>query len=243
MAAAAPLPWGLLKEGRAETLALTGGRQGVGQRRTALHCPSPVPQCPHVQASVVKTPGTFALCSSHSVCAFFPLRRSQWLPGRHRAPALQDLYLFTLRTVHVWNKTLGIWTFSLPFCGNKCLYLPEFLLRPPTSSIPKSTHPIQASPSSPRRRASPGGQPSQASGPVRDLHGDWLPRGAAVAPPMASVPAGASGSRTSLRCPLWLWTSRRPPASPLPSLLLAPGGLGKDGTGALASGSAQPVPL
>lgn len=60
---------------------------------------------------------------------------------------------------------------------------------------------------------------------------------------MASVLAGASGSRTSLRCPLWLWTSGRPPASPLPSLLLAPCGLGKDGTGALASGSAQPAPL
>lgn len=66
-------PPGAPEGSRAGTPALTGGRRGVGRwRRTASHCPSLVPQCPHVQASVIKMPRTFALCSMHSVCDFFP---------------------------------------------------------------------------------------------------------------------------------------------------------------------------
>lgn len=75
-------PWALVSGGTfaaaaseggpAEAWALTGGRQGTDQRRRTFRCPSLVPRCPHTQASVIKMPGTFALCSTHSVCDFFP---------------------------------------------------------------------------------------------------------------------------------------------------------------------------
>lgn len=181
-------------------------------------------------------------------------------PGRTLSSFLYNLSAFVCVTL---LSAFGITCLSIEIFSvchivkiKRCLYLPEFLLTKSTYlfqgsfsmhiSTPPHTQAQQHTPPRPHPETQGAVLPPKVSkaGPQGP---SWarLQRGVTAVPSPILSFSGASGSRSSPLCWLWLW-----PGAHLCSVELSvsdatdiPQGLGKDGTGALAlCGNAQPVP-